>query len=79
MQNENTVGMNAMYDQATGDLWIAWSGQHFPTEAVHFDSSIEAEIFCEKRGLECSILGAPVAKIPFPKRVSDKMAKMMGR
>lgn len=79
MQNENTVGMEAMYDQATGDLWIAWSGQLTPTEAIHFDSSIEAEIFCEKRGLNLDILGAPNAKIPFPKHVSDKMAKMMGR
>lgn len=70
--------MQAMYDQATGDLWIAWNGERFPTEARHFDSSIEAEEFCEKRGIECSILGAPKARVIFPDHISDKMRKTMG-
>ena len=64
------IGMKAMYDQATGDLWIAWKGQHFPTKAIHFDSSIDAEKYCEVCGLELSILEPPAG---FGGFVSDKM------
>lgn len=65
-----------MYDQATGDLWIADIGHHVPNRSIHFDSSIEAEEYCEKRGFLITILGAPNTVAPFPSHVSDKMARI---
>jgi hypothetical protein len=71
------VGMNAMYDQATGDLWIAWSGENFPTESTHFDSSIDAEIWCEKKGLKFHCLGIDEVVPGFEKSVSNKMRRIL--
>lgn len=66
-----------MYDQATGDLWIADPGRHMPNRSEHFDSSIEAEEWCEKRGFEISILGAPGAVEVFPGFASNKMRRIL--
>lgn len=71
----NTHRTRCMYDPAVGDLWIADIGHEMPTRAIHFDSSIEAEEYCEARGFVFLCLGFDPAM--FPNRVSNKMNRIL--
>ena len=49
-------GARATFDQKTGDLWIAWTGQDMPTDCVHHEWRHQAQEWCDKRGIKMSVV-----------------------
>lgn len=67
----------AMFDPATGDLWLAEEGEGVPSHSTHFDTSVEAERWALENGYRFTDAGFH-DPLPFPKHLSDKIQRIRG-